>query len=67
MLFSFSFSTSYGIRGAHWTTGTAGRRFTVGPPGTGLSYTTGTRRSGGSVIGVIVFIAAITFIAYLLF
>ena len=63
-----SLSTSFGIRGAHYTTGTAGRRFTVGAPGTGLSYTTGTRRgSGGSVMGAIVFIAAVAFIVYLLF
>jgi hypothetical protein len=62
-----SLSTSFGIKGAHYTTGTAGRRFTVGAPGTGLSYTTGTRHSGSSVMGAIVFIAAVAFIVYLLF
>jgi hypothetical protein len=35
-----SLSTSFSIKGGHYTTGTAGRRFTVGALGTGLSYTT---------------------------
>ena len=34
-----NFSLSIGGRGAHYTFGTAGRRTTVGIPGTGLSYT----------------------------
>jgi len=33
-----SSSLSFGVRGAHYTVGTAGRRTTVGIPGTGLSY-----------------------------
>jgi hypothetical protein len=62
-----SLSTSFGAKGIHETIGTAGRRFTVGAPGTGLSYTTGTRRSGGSIMGAIVFLAAVAFIVWLLF
>jgi hypothetical protein len=62
-----SISTSIGAKGIHETIGTAGRRFTIGAPGTGLSYTTGTRRSGGGIMGAIVFIAAVAFIAWLLF
>ncbi len=61
-----SLSTSFGVKGAHYTTGSAGRRFTAGLPGTGLSYTTGTRRTGGGIMGAIVFIAAIAFIVYVL-
>ena len=34
-----STSLSFGGRGAHYTVGTAGRRTTVGIPGTGISYT----------------------------
>jgi len=34
-----SSSLSFGVKGAHYTVGTAGSRTTVGIPGTGLSYT----------------------------
>jgi hypothetical protein len=34
-----SYSVSFGIRGARYTTGTRGRRATIGLPGTGLSFT----------------------------
>src|SRR5262249_18321741 len=37
-------STSFCVRGAHYTVGPRGRRFTVGIPGTGLSYTEFHRR-----------------------
>jgi hypothetical protein len=40
-----SLSASFGQRGACYTTGTAGRRLTLGPPGTGLFWTTTLARS----------------------
>ena len=40
-----SASISLGVRGLHYTIGTAGRRFTAGLPGTGLFWTTKLPRS----------------------
>jgi hypothetical protein len=37
-------SVTFGPRGAHYTIGPRGRRTTVGLPGTGLSYTSTSRR-----------------------
>jgi hypothetical protein len=52
-------SLSFGIRGAKYTTGTRGRRFTVGFPGTGLSYTKVISSSGRLGRDILLYLLAI--------
>jgi len=62
---SKSVSASFGRQGAWYTTGTAGRRITLGLPGTGLSWTSALAPSRlpafirltlvlGAILGVII-------------
>ena len=64
-------STSLGERGAHVTVGHGHTRTTVGVPGTGLSYTTTTRRRpahvtfGSWLFGVVVALALMWWFGWL--
>jgi hypothetical protein len=54
-----SASVSTGIRGLSYTAGSAGRRITLGLPGSGLYWTKASRNGGIRVLGSSAFLAAL--------
>jgi|KBSSwiStaDraftv2_1062776.scaffolds.fasta_scaffold40294_2 hypothetical protein len=55
-------SVSFGVKGAHYTTGTRGRRVTIGLPGTGLYYTQKVAGRPGRALVIVTLIILVAFI-----